>query len=217
MTIKEAIVLRHTVRKYLDKPLPQSVIEKLNKRIKENNEKYDIQMRLVINDNNAVWGMMRMFVAKNVKNYLVLAGPGRPDVETDLGFAGIDVALYAQTIGLNSWWIGETYHGRHVCQKDVVTKGIVVVGYGMEQGKPHKSKTMAEVSRYEGVTPGWFTEGVTAALYAPTAMNRQNFMITGKDRNVHIEYAESRWAKTDLGIVKYHFELGAGKEKFNWV
>ena len=24
------------------------------------------------------------------------------------------------------------------------------------------------------------------------------------------------YSKTDLGIVKYHFELGAGKDIFNW-
>ena len=91
MTIKEAIYFRHTVRKYLDKPLGPSVVENLNKRIQEANEKYGVQIKLVTNDNGAIWSMMRMFVAKNVKNYLVLAGPDRPDLETDLGFAGADI------------------------------------------------------------------------------------------------------------------------------
>ncbi len=217
MTIKEAIYFRHTVRKYLDKPLGPSVVENLNKRIQEANEKYGVQIKLVTNDNGAIWSMMRMFVAKNVKNYLVLAGPDRPDLETDLGFAGADIALYAQTLGLNSWWIGETYRGRHVRQDGIVTKGVIIVGYGMEQGKPHKSKTIEAVSQYDGDAPEWFTEGVIAALCAPTAMNRQNFMITGKNRAVHIEYAKSRWSRIDLGIVKYHFEMGAGKENFNWI
>ena len=69
MTIKEAIYFRHTVRKYLDKPLGPSVVENLNKRIQEANEKYGVQIKLVTNDNGAIWGMMRMFVAKNVKSY----------------------------------------------------------------------------------------------------------------------------------------------------
>ena len=40
MTMKDAMRSRHTVRKYLDDPIPPEIIEKLRARVAENNEKY---------------------------------------------------------------------------------------------------------------------------------------------------------------------------------
>lgn len=88
--------------------------------------------------------------------------------------------------------------------------GIIAIGYGATQGVPHKSKRPAEVSSYAGEAPDWFSEGVRAALLAPTAYNRQDFMITGEGSTVTIETKPGAFAKTDKGIVRYHFELGAG-------
>lgn len=41
-------------------------------------------------------------------------------------------------------------------------------------------------------------------------------MITGKDNEVSISCDNGKWSGTDLGIVKYHFEVGAGKDNFQW-
>lgn len=38
---------RHTVRKYLDKPLDMALVDLLNDRIKQNNELYDLTFKLV--------------------------------------------------------------------------------------------------------------------------------------------------------------------------
>ena len=32
----------------------------------------------------------------------------------------------------------------------------------------------------------------------------------------HARFSLVGWAKLDLGIVKYNFEVGAGKENFKW-
>ena len=81
--------------------------------------------------------------------------------------------LFAQTLGLNTWWIGGTFSRKNVEQavpgKRVI--GIVAVGFGVTPGVAHKSKTAAEVSSYEGPAPQWFADGVQAALLAPTALN----------------------------------------------
>ena len=42
MNTLEAISLRHTVRKFQKKPLDSEVVEKLNARITENNQKYGL-------------------------------------------------------------------------------------------------------------------------------------------------------------------------------
>ena len=69
--------------------------------------------------------------------------------------------------------------------------------------------------------PEWFVEGMKAALLASTAINQQKFEFVLHDGN-KVE-AKTRftmlngYAPIDLGIAKYHFEVGAGKESFEWV
>ena len=217
MNTLEAISLRHTVRKFQKKPLDSEVVEKLNARITENNQKYGLNLKLVTGDSNGVWGVLRLFLAKNVNNYLILSGPNESTTGELLGYTGIDVALYAQTLGLNSWWIGGTYRRKAVeaLADGSLSAGIVVLGYGENQGKFHKSKETVDVSAYEGETPDWFLRGVEAALLAPTALNEQGFFISGRGSDVSIS-CEGAFAEIDRGIVKYHFEVGAGKENFNW-
>ena len=64
--------------------------------------------------------------------------------------------------------------------------------------------------------PQWFIDGVNAALLAPTAINKQAFKITGNGNKVSISYKFGPFDEVDKGIVKYHFELGAGIENFEW-
>ena len=218
MDIKEAIYARHTVRKFQDKPLAEDVVKALQARIEKVNKEHQVNIKLVTNESVPVWGVMKFFMTKGLKNYLVLLGPDRADIEESLGYCGIDIALYAQTLGLNTWWVGGTY-SKNSASKDVegsVINGIIALGYGQVQGVPHKSKAFEDVCQYEGAMPEWFKQGVEAALLAPTAMNKQKFMITGKDNEVSISCYNGKWSGTDLGIVKYHFEVGAGKDNFQW-
>jgi len=209
--------MRHMVRKYQDKPIPDDIVEKLNARIEEINKKHGLYMKLMVNEPHGIWTIMRLF-SRGVNNYLLLAGPTIARVSVSLGYAGADIMLYAQTLGLNSWWVGGTYN-RRMCESlshGRIT-GIIALGYGVDQGVPHKSKTASEVSHYHGgPAPDWFKEGVEAALYAPTAMNKQKFFIEGTGDKVSISCKNGKWSETDLGIIKYHFEVGAGKENFSW-
>ena len=74
------------------------------------------------------------------------------------------------------------------------------------------------------VTPSWFRNGVEAALLAPTAVNQQKFSFEylGMSNNRHQVRAKRGFSiigytKMDLGIAKYHFEIGAGNADFDWV
>ena len=118
-----------------------------------------------------------------------MSGKESADLNERLGYVGADLMLYAQTLGLNTWWIGGTFSKKAVERKVPNQKviGIIVVGYG--------------------------ATGVNAALLAPTAFGKQNFSISGKGRKVALKCDT---CGEDLGLVKYHFELGAGKENFEW-
>lgn len=217
MDLKEAMAKRHTVRKYLDKPLSEQDLQKINEKIEEINQKAQLHFKLISNDTQGVSLLFKLLVARNAKNYIILAGEEARDLAERIGYYGAELMLYAQTIGLNTWWIGETYTKKveSYVEGDTVI-GIIVIGYGQTQGHPHRSKKPSDVSIYEGEAPEWFLNGVKAALLAPTAINRQAFQIYGKGNTVEITYRGGKYQNEDLGIVKYHFELGAGKENFSW-
>lgn len=219
MTIKEAMKERHTVRKYIDRPIPSDLLEKLNTRIAENNQAHSLSLSLVTGNADGLSVLAKM-LGKGVKNYIVLAGPDSTDLDEKLGYCGADMILYAQTLGLSSWWIGGMYNAKGA-QKNmnsgtVCIHGVLAIGYGQTQGVPHKSKTAAEISRYKGTAPQWFIDGVDALLLAPTALNKQAFSVKGSGNRVSLTCDSGHFAGIDLGIGKYHFEVGAGKENFEW-
>ena len=61
-----------------------------------------------------------------------------------------------------------------------------------------------------------YRASVDAALLAPTAMNQQKFTLTLENGKVRAKAGTGFYTRIDLGIVKYHFEAGAGKENFQW-
>ena len=93
---------------------------------------------------------------------------------------------------------------------------VIALGYGETQGVPHKSKPAAEVMAVSGPVPEWFKQGIEAALLAPTAMNQQKFVFSLNGDKVSVKPGLGFYSKIDLGIAKYHFELGAGTEYFTW-
>ena len=105
---------------------------------------------------------------------------------------------------------------KHLPDPSVRINGVIAVGFGKTQGAPHKSKAAAEISSYSGEAPQWFMDGVEALLLAPTALNRQAYRIAGEGRRVSLTCSSGRFSGVDLGIGKYHFELGAGRENFDW-
>ena len=74
MKMEEAMKLRHTVRSYEDRKLPESFIDVLNERIELNNQKYRVHFKLVVNDCRVFSPILRILIARGVKNYVVMAG-----------------------------------------------------------------------------------------------------------------------------------------------
>ena len=50
---------------------------------------------------------------------------------------------------------------------------------------------------------------------APTAINQQKFLLTLRGDSA--KAGLGLFGKADLGIVKYHFELGSGKDRTVWL
>ena len=94
----------------------------------------------------------------------------------------------------------------------------------VEQVSRSAVRTLGSSKNASDITPSWFKKGVEAALLAPTAVNQQKFSFeyVGMSNNRHQVRAKRGFSmigytKMDLGIAKYHFEIGAGDVDFDWV
>ena len=211
---------RHTVRKYLDKPLDMDLIGLLNDRIERNNCVYNLTFNLITNNSDGLSSLARLMSNNSVQNYIILAGKDNSDLDKKIGYCGADLILYAQSLGLNTWWCGGMFNGKnalkHLDNKAVRVNGVIAIGYGKTQGVPHKSKTADQVSHYKGKAPEWFKSGIKALLLAPSALNRQPYIVNGEGNKVSLKVKNGTFSQVDLGIGKYFFELGAGKSNFEW-
>ena len=216
----EAMKARHSVRQYMDKPLEKKAVEELQAEIDACNQESGLHIQLVRNEPKAFDGFMAHYGKfSGVINYIAMIGKKGPDLEEKCGYYGERLVLKAQQMVLNTCWAAMTYSkiktafriddGEKLCI-------VISIGYGKNQGSAHKVKTADEVVKGDGAQPEWFRAGVEAALLAPTAMNQQKFTFALSGNRVSVKAGIGFYTKIDLGIVKYHFEAGAGTEHFVW-
>ncbi len=222
MTTIEAIRARHSVRRYLDKAIPQAAADRLRAEIDACNAESGLHIQLVTDEPKAFEGFMAHYGKfDGVRNYIALIGKKGPALEEELGYYGERIALLAQCLGLNTCWVALTFDKgeskkRCAIAADEKLVAVLALGYGATQGVPHKSKSAQEVSETQGEAPDWFRRGVEAALLAPTAVNQQKFKLSLDGRTVRARSLGGFYSRMDLGIVKYHFETAAGRENFTW-
>lgn len=227
MTLQEAIEARHSVRRYIHKPLTQEIINALQTKIDECNCLGDLHIQLVTNETKAFSGLFAYGKFSGVENYFVMVGKNAPDLDERIGYYGEQLVLLAQQLGLNTCWAGLSYRKVNTAYK--IYKGetlscMIALGYGETQGATHKIKTEKDVSNISENTPLWFRNGVNAARLAPTAINQQKFYFeyiepqgyTKPKVKAHKGFSLVGYTQMDLGIAKLHFEIGAGKENFEW-
>ena len=228
MTIQEAIEARHSVRAYKDQPLSEEIVKVLEDEIVKLNKEGQLHIQLICNEPKAFQGTMAKYGKfRNANNYLVMAGKKAEDLDERIGYYGEHLVLFAQTLGLNTCWVGLSYSkvpGTYVLDEDEKIACYIAIGYGETQGAGHKIKTVEQVSNATDITPSWFRKGVEAALLAPTAVNQQKFSFeyVGMSNNRHQVRAKKGFSmigytRMDLGIAKYHFEIGVGNDHFEWV
>ena len=223
METVEAIKARHSVRKYTDRPVEPEKLEAIKAAVERINAQTNLNIQLVVEEPKAFsTGMWKYGQFSGVKNYFVMAGPKGKEAEENLGYYGEELVLLAQTLGLNTCWVGLTYKkipGAFTLRDKDIVHCVIALGYGHDQGKQHPQKPMENFYEADGELPQWFRNGMEAALLAPTAVNQQKFKFILHPGNIveaKTQFSMSGYTQIDLGIVKYHFEAGAGKAHFSW-
>ncbi len=227
MTLLEAIDARHSVRRYISRPLEREAVDCLRAKIDECNSKGNLHIQLVLNERKGFSGMLAYGSFSGVENYIVMAGRRADDLDERVGYYGEQIVLLAQQLGLGTCWAGLSYRkvkGAYALDSEEKVACMISLGYPDDAGRKHKCKSVEDVSNSGVSTPEWFEKGVRAALKAPTAVNQQKFYIeyAGVKDGRHCVRARRLFSvvgytSMDLGIVKLHFEIGAGKDNFEWV
>lgn len=220
MDIFEAMENRHSVRKYLAKPIPEEIVALLNEEIDACNKESGMNIQLILQEPEALGGIKgKVSTFRNAVNYFAMVGNKEEGLNEKAGYYGERLVLLAQRLGLNTCWIAGS-HSRIKCKR-FVGEGqklscIISVGYGETQGVPHKNKSENERFVTDRVAPEWFEKGKKAVMLAPTAINQQKFRFTLEGNTVFAEETGGFYSDIDLGIVKYHFELGASGGDWKW-
>ena len=217
--LTQAMKDRHSVRSYISRPIDDDKVMTLQNEIQKINAGSGLHFQLMIDEPRAFSGMLAHYGSfYNCDNYFAaIAKDGR---DVDIGYYGERLVLLSQQLGLNTCWVALTYSKNKVpveCDPGEKLRIVIALGYGETQGVPHKSKKLMSLCQVNGAMPDWFRKGMEAAMLAPTAVNQQKFRFTLVEPNtVKAGTAFGPYAKIDLGIAKLHFEIGAGKENFQW-
>ena len=226
MTLLEAIDARRSVRRYISRPLEREAVDCLRAKIDECNSKGNLHIQLVLNERKGFSGMLAYGSFSGGENYIVMAGRRADDLDERVGYYGEQIVLLAQQLGLGTCWAGLSYRkvkGAYALDSEEKVACMISLGYPDDAGRKHKCKSVEDVSNASVSTPEWFEQGVRAALKAPTAVNQQKFYIEYagvKDGRHSVRarrlFSVVGYTSMDLGIVKLHFEIGAGKDNFEW-
>ena len=185
MDLLQAMKERHSVRSYEEKSIEAGTVEKLRSFIKECNKESGLHMQLVLDEPHAFEGFMAHYGKfSGVRNYIALIGRKGNDLEEKCGYYGEKVVLYAQTLGLNTCWVGLTYSKvKSAFQIDPGEKLclVIAIGYGQTQGVSHnsnfpflgRSPMVISTSRIQ-ISPSW---AVAPYLFLPL---RPNFPFSGR-------------------------------------
>ena len=217
MTDLEAIRARHSVRNYLDKPIPAELRAELDGFVASLNAESALHIRIFYDDPAGFDSRLAHYGSfRNVANYIILAGKKEGDFDFRCGYYGEKLVLFAQKLGLNTCWAALTFNKKRV--RELVPEGeslcmVIALGFGAGQGTPHRGKDADKVTELSGPAPDWFRNGVEAALLAPTAVNQQKFCFSleGEEPVIRVK-GLGTCTRVDLGIAALHFELASGRK-----
>ncbi len=232
MNLKEAINARTSRRTYLETPIAEDKLRQLKDMINQVNEQGDLRLKLIQEEPTAFGKLSKSYgMFKGVRNYILLIGKTEPDMRERLGYYGEKIVLLATQLGLGTCWVGGTFDrslGETYVKAEETFCGVITIG-NVEQTKSfkerlitkvthRKTKSVQELSKTEGEVPGWFFAGMEAVQKAPSAVNAQPVLFTYRKGIVSARATSEKYGheRTDLGIAKLHFEIGAGGGTWEW-
>lgn len=213
--LMSAAEMRHSVRHYSPATLTEEQKTIIEDQIRQVNASTGLHLQLILDDPKAFEGPLAKYGKfVGVRNYIALVGPRTRKGSEQMGYYGEKLVLICQLLGLNTCWVGLSFSktdGAVKVEKNEKYIAVITVGVGESCGVAHHNKGLDQIAPGYDDAPSWFREGVDCVMLAPSAMNFQNFKFEYKDGEVRASNRNLPCAGLDLGIAKFHFDIGSGK------
>jgi nitroreductase len=230
-----SILLRHSERRYLRRPVPEGELSRLRRMCEEFRPFEGARAELVADPPDDVFrGIVGSYgKVRNAPHYIAFVGDDRvPTADVALGYMGEGIILEATSLGLNTCWVAGFFRPdvvrKHIDVSNTESvKAVTPIGYaeneqdridGLRAGhnKPHRRRELSSLIIDGSLPPKeWMLKALEAARLAPSAINRQPWRFSVEKDSVTINEPISRnWVsrisyRLDCGIAMLHLELGA--------
>ena len=219
----ETILHRKSQRYFSKEELREDCIRKIQEEINAVNAESGFTIEFVEDGSKAFSAFGKSYgLFKNVRSLILLKGnPGQANFREKIGYYGEKLLLFAEGLGLSTCWVGGTFDRESFSYaEEEHVQAVILLGYAGEGGLKEKffrtllpSKKKNWTSRVEGDSPypKWVREGMEAVALAPSALNKQKPFFHYRDGILTATVENSyEMDMVDLGIAKYHFEVGVG-------
>lgn len=232
--ITEIIKMRHSVRSYENKNIPEEIIEDIEGYISSLDNPFNIKIRVKLIKNEDLNGKLKLGtygVIRGSRYFLAVSCEKEKFALQALGYTFEKLVLYCTSLGLGTVWLGGTFtrgtfaKAMNLKENEVLP---IVSPLGYEGGEhsflakqfnknTNKRKNYSEVFFNEefscGLTKGEakeYAEVLEMVRLAPSATNKQPWRILKQGNAFHFYIEGSiKFKKIDIGIALCHFHLTA--------
>jgi len=234
MDVRQAILLRKSVRTYKNDPVSQELKDKLGKYIESVNGPFDTRMRFVIVDTDKATSRAKpgtYGIITGARTFICAVVEPAERYEENLGYAFEKIILYATSLGLGTCWLGGTFN-RSGFSDAAGLKGrefipvVTPVGYPAEKrrlidqvmvvsaGSGNRKKWSDLFFDKDLDTPlgedgaGPFREALEMVRLAPSASNKQPWRIVKDGNKFHFFLRRTIGYKNLLGYDIQRLDIG---------
>jgi hypothetical protein len=145
-------------------------------------------------------------------------------LQVEVGYYGERLSLRIVQLGLGTSWavLDNATEGWWRLSEGESMIWALAFGHPARPGAKHHTKTMEQLCKLpKGMeiaqAPEWFTQGMGAAMLAPTSLNQQPFTIElHSDNTVGARATEGLFAHVGLGCAMCNFAIGAAPHHVVW-
>ena len=158
MDIYEAMRVRHSVRRYLAKPIEEALVAALEEEIARCNRESGLRIQLLTEAPEAFQSILATYgLLRGVRNCIALVGRDEEDLDERAGYYGEQLVLRAQMLGLNTCWVGGTYDKKKIraaIGEEERLALVIALGYGANQGSERKKRPLEQLYRAGSISAG---------------------------------------------------------------
>lgn len=228
LTMKEAIDVRRSRRRYTGAPLDPESVRILEECIRKINEESGLFIQL-IQHSPETFAKSYCGIKGTDSFFAIVGREEEPHLLEKVGYYGEKIVLEATRLGLGTCWISVTYDkDKCPCVIGAGQKLVMVIAVGeiAEDSHPddefgqqinrRNSRPIEYLYTADGEPPAWFIEGMQAVAKAPSNLNTQPVRFFYSPAKV-IAYVDGVPANqnVDMGIAELHFEIASGKKIFD--